>query len=78
MAAGPIERNFIPHSTTLARRWMTGDRLGGGLGVVWAAFAFGEKASGAFGKCVGMGIGVSREAAKARRGARGKAGFGHD
>ena len=46
MAARPIERNFIPHSTTLARGWMTGNRLGAGLGVVLAAFVFGEKASG--------------------------------
>ena len=46
MAAGPIERNFIPHSTTLARRWVTGNRWRVGVGMVLAAFAFGEKALG--------------------------------
>ena len=73
MAAGPIERNFIPHSTTLARGRMSGNRLGAGLGLGLAAFVvFGEKACGAFGGCVRLGIGVAREAAEARRGDKGK------
>ena len=38
MTAGPIERNFIPHSTTLARGRMSGNRWGAGLGVGLAAF----------------------------------------
>ena len=42
MTAGPIERNFIPHSTTLARGRMAGNRLGAGLGVGLAA-VFGVK-----------------------------------
>ena len=46
MTGCPIERNCIPHSTTLARGWMSGNRLGAGLGVGLAAFAFGEEASG--------------------------------
>ena len=49
------------------------------MGMVWAAIAFWGKASGewaaAFGGCVRRGIGVSREAAKTRRGPRGKANF---
>ena len=43
-----------------------------------AAFGLGEKASGAFVGCVRLGIGVSREGAKARRREgepRGKANF---
>ena len=32
MTAGPIERNFIPHSTTLARGWMSGNRWRVGVG----------------------------------------------
>ena len=75
MTAGPIERNFIPHSTTLARGRMSGNRWRAGLGVGLAAFAFGEKAFGAFGECVRRGMGISREAAKPRSGARGKADF---
>ena len=73
MAAGPIERNFIPHSTTLARGRMSGNRLGAGLGVGLAAFGFGGKARGAFGECVILGTGVSRGGAKG--GPRGKANF---
>ena len=45
--------------------------VGCGVGRFW----FGANASGAFGECVRRGIGSSREAAKARRGARGKADF---
>ena len=75
MAARPIKRNFIPHSTTLARGRISGNRLGAGLGMVLAAFGFGGKACGAFGECVILGTGVSREAAKPRRGPRGKANF---
>ena len=81
MTAGPIERNFIPHSTTLARRWVTGNRwrVGGGYGFG----RFLRNAGGgpavcawvrlvAFGGCVGCGIGVSHGDAEARRGARGR------
>ena len=38
MTAGPIERNCIPHSTTLARGRMAGHRWGAGLGAGLAAF----------------------------------------
>ena len=75
MAAGPIERNFIPHSTTLARGRMSGNRLGGVAGYGLGRFWFGANARVAFGGCVRLGIGISREAAKARRGPRGKADF---
>ena len=72
MAAGPIERNFIPHSTTLARGRMSGNRLGAGLGVGLAAFVvFEERACGAFGECVRLETGISREGAEVRRGQRG-------
>ena len=77
MAAGPIERNFIPHSTTLARGRMSGNRLGAGLGVGLAAFGFGANASGAFGECVRVGDGNlarGRGGAEARR----KPVFGQD
>ena len=78
MAAGPIERNFIPHSTTLARGRMSGNRLGAGLGLGLAAFVvFGEKACGAFGECVRVGDGNlarGRGGAEARR----KPVFGQD
>ena len=79
MAAGPIERNFIPHSTTLARGRMSGNRLGAGLGLGLAAFVvFGEKACGAFGECVGLADLGPESRAKPRRregGTRGKGGF---
>ena len=75
MAGRPIERNFIPHSTTLARGRMTGNRLGAGLGVVLAAFGLGGESLGAFGECVRLGMGISREAAKPRRGGKEKGQF---
>ena len=56
MTAGPIERNFIPHSTTLARGRKAGNRLGAGLGVGLAA-VFGVKS-----------LARSREAAKGANG----------
>ena len=47
IAARPIERNFIPHSTTLARGRMSGNRLGAGLGVRLGRFRFwGERLRG--------------------------------
>ena len=46
MAAGPIERNFIPHSITLARGRMSGNRLGAGLGVGLAASGLGRMPAG--------------------------------
>ena len=73
MAARPIERNFIPHSTTLARGWMPGNRLDGVVGYGFGRFRFWGESLGAFGGCVRRGAGVLREAAKARRGAGGKA-----
>ena len=49
MTARPIERNFIPHSTTLARGRMTGNRWRAGwLGVVLAA---------SWGECRKVGVG---------------------
>ena len=77
MAAGPIERNFIPHSTTLARGRMTGNRLGVWVGCGFGRFWFGANACLAFGECVRLGTGSSREAAEPRRGPKGD-GFGHD
>ena len=46
MTALPIERNFIPHSTTLARRRMTGNRWRAGLGVGLAASGLGRMPAG--------------------------------
>ena len=66
MAARPIERNFIPHSTTLARRRMTGNRLGAGLGMGLAAFLW-ANGRRAFGGCLRLGNGSSREGAETRR-----------
>ncbi len=54
MTGCPIERNFIPHSTTLARGWMSGNRLGGVVGCGFGRFRFGANAGRAFGGCVGL------------------------
>ena len=45
--------------------------IGRGVGCSCGRFWFGANACGAFGGCVRLGIGVSREAAKARWGAKG-------
>ena len=49
--------------------------IGRWVGYGFGRFWFGANAGGAFGGCVRLGIGISREAAKARRGPRGKADF---
>ena len=70
MAAGPIERNFIPHSTTLARGLMSGNRLGGLVGCGFGRFLFWGEGLGAFGGCVILGL-ESRAKPRRREGGQG-------
>ena len=70
MAVGPIERNFIPHSTTLARGRMSGNRWREGVGDGLGRFFVGKRPSGLrwVRKTWDRSLARSREGAKGAKG----------